>query len=539
MLWIENPVGVGFSYSKTNNYATGDAITAAENVLALKDFYSTFSALKSVDLYLAGESYAGVYIPMLAQAILKAQDEGEWAGLPLLKGIAVGNGCTGNDIGACSGACEGLKYHMEFLDSLAYIAPPIKATIETKCEWSKCNKNALNDTNNGITEECIDAIDSALGMLAAVNIYNVYATCTVNDGCGNGANSSSSSLDSRGEQATLGQFTPMNAVESFRRLQQQQASSRRQLNSGRIDLGIDDDSIPAWAQSEAADQAGPTGCIDSTAASKYMMTPAVQAALHIKQPAPSGCWSFCSTAPSWTYSRTMGDEPTYVYPDLWGRIDVLIYNGDVDDCVPWTDNFGWTSGLGFESSKPWHPWFYHSYSVLDASFAMQLGGYMVKYSLPKLPTGKRSNLVVRDATFHFATVRGSGHMVPQDQPNKIFELFSRYISLPTELSTPTTNAPTAPAPIGNPPPQTLHGSGSVRQAVPSTGAVVAIVVLSVALFAAGGWIFKLSRQSLPQSPSSSNDVVASPLQQSLPPRDDIPAVHAKRLGPASQGEASL
>lgn len=328
MLWFENPVGVGFSYSTDDNYNTGDAITAEENLLALQDFFSTFPALKSVDLYLAGESYAGVYIPMLSQAILKAQDAGKWAGLPLLKGIAVGNGCTGNDIGACSDACEGLKFHMQFLDSLAYIAPPTKATIETKCEWSKCDKNALNDTNNGITQDCIDAVNSALGALAAVNIYNVYATCTVNDGCGNGGNSSGSSLDVRGEQATLGQFTPMNAVESFRRLQQIATSkSRRRLNSDRFEPGIDDDAFPDWAASEATDEGGPTGCIDSTTATKYMMNAAVQTALHIRTAAPSGCWSFCSTAPSWYYSRTMGDEPKEVYPDLWGRIDVLIYNG--------------------------------------------------------------------------------------------------------------------------------------------------------------------------------------------------------------------
>lgn len=176
---------------------------------------------------------------------------------------------------------------------------------------------------------------------------------------------------------------------------------------------------------------------------------------------------------------------------------------------------------------------------MDASFALQLGGYMVKYTVPKLAPGKRSNLVVRDATFHFATVRGSGHMVPQDQPNKIFELFSRYISLPTELSTtpsvPPTTKPSVGGPLG-----ALGAAGSVEEAAPSSGAVVAIVVLSVllavTLVLAAGWAFKLSRRALPQPPP--NDVVPSPLQWS-PPRDDIPAVQAKRLGPASQGEASL
>jgi hypothetical protein len=37
---------------------------------------------------------------------------------------------------------------------------------------------------------------------------------------------------------------------------------------------------------------------------------------------------------------------------------VVIYNGDWDSCVPYTDNQAWTMNMGYPVSKPWHPWMY-------------------------------------------------------------------------------------------------------------------------------------------------------------------------------------
>ena len=59
MLWIESPVGVGFSYSTVGDYNTGDFQTSRESLLALEDFFSKFPEYKTNSLHLAGESYAG------------------------------------------------------------------------------------------------------------------------------------------------------------------------------------------------------------------------------------------------------------------------------------------------------------------------------------------------------------------------------------------------------------------------------------------------------------------------------------------------
>lgn len=71
MLYIESPAGVGFSYyTEEDDYNYTDAGVAQENMKALIYFLVfKFPELQTNDLYLSGESYAGIYVPTLAYAI--------------------------------------------------------------------------------------------------------------------------------------------------------------------------------------------------------------------------------------------------------------------------------------------------------------------------------------------------------------------------------------------------------------------------------------------------------------------------------------
>ena len=60
MLYLESPVGVGFSYSDDPaDYNCTDDTTATDNLHAVEQFYNLFPELKANDLFLTGESYAG------------------------------------------------------------------------------------------------------------------------------------------------------------------------------------------------------------------------------------------------------------------------------------------------------------------------------------------------------------------------------------------------------------------------------------------------------------------------------------------------
>lgn len=71
VLYIESPVGVGFSYSILNDgFKYNDMNVANDNMYALLSFFMfKFPERQSNDLWLSGESYAGIYVPTLAYAI--------------------------------------------------------------------------------------------------------------------------------------------------------------------------------------------------------------------------------------------------------------------------------------------------------------------------------------------------------------------------------------------------------------------------------------------------------------------------------------
>nr|XP_004241645.1 serine carboxypeptidase-like 45 [Solanum lycopersicum] len=90
MLYLESPVGVGFSYStNTSSYETvNDEITARDNVVFLQRWFNKFPQYRENNLFLTGESYAGHYVPQLAKLMIELNNKKK---LFNLKGVALGN----------------------------------------------------------------------------------------------------------------------------------------------------------------------------------------------------------------------------------------------------------------------------------------------------------------------------------------------------------------------------------------------------------------------------------------------------------------
>lgn len=91
MVYIESPAGVGYSFVDAPEVPEYDEdITAEDNYLTVKAFFDKFADLKDNDVFIAGESYAGMYVPYLAHKILIEEKDTSIK----LKGILVGNGVT-------------------------------------------------------------------------------------------------------------------------------------------------------------------------------------------------------------------------------------------------------------------------------------------------------------------------------------------------------------------------------------------------------------------------------------------------------------
>lgn len=87
-LVIDQPAGVGLSYGKKNTF-TNESEAMDQLYHALLSFYDRYPELASKPLYIAGQSYAGKYIPQLAMRIISVHRVNQKINL---KGILIGDG---------------------------------------------------------------------------------------------------------------------------------------------------------------------------------------------------------------------------------------------------------------------------------------------------------------------------------------------------------------------------------------------------------------------------------------------------------------
>lgn len=94
LLFVDNPVGTGFSYVNTDSYLHDLPEMADQFVLFLEKWFEVFPQYENDDLYFAGESYAGQYIPYITTAILDRNKRATVAGNGTwnLQGLLIGNG---------------------------------------------------------------------------------------------------------------------------------------------------------------------------------------------------------------------------------------------------------------------------------------------------------------------------------------------------------------------------------------------------------------------------------------------------------------
>ncbi len=69
VIYIDQPVGTGFSYGTPLLTTMDEAST--EFVYFMHAIWDAFPVLKTKDLYMTGESYAGHYIPAFSNALVK------------------------------------------------------------------------------------------------------------------------------------------------------------------------------------------------------------------------------------------------------------------------------------------------------------------------------------------------------------------------------------------------------------------------------------------------------------------------------------
>lgn len=328
-LLIRNlPPPIGFSYCDPigpsgDGYSCGswnDTKTAKHSVEFMKNWLSAFSEYRGRDLYLVGESYAGLYVPMLARAILEERGSDLEA---QLKGFAVGDGCIGGPAGGGGGCTPdgGPFFTVEFFHGHGQFSDKTYRKIQSSCSRDEL----VNGVRSASCKAALDLMDKEKGYSFA---YNLYDECY--------------------------DF----ALSGARKWYEQRNWWGPPRAQSRGALAED----PSWHMDGSP-------CGGTAVLPKWVNTTAVKRALHVAEDAH---FFTGDNGVGFTYNLT---EPSLVpwYKEVveQKRLRILIYNGDTD---PGLNSFyaqNWTSAVGIPELEPWRPW------TRDGS--KRMGGYVTRY----------------------------------------------------------------------------------------------------------------------------------------------------------------
>ncbi|XP_056158980.1 serine carboxypeptidase 24-like [Syzygium oleosum] len=153
LLFLDSPFGVGYSVRSIVEQ-DGDNSTAMDSYAFLNKWLEVFPKFKYREFYLAGESYAGHYIPQLAQVIVN-QNKGIARPIINLKGLLLGNPSLDKATG------DPAKW--EFYWNLGLLSDTTYENMRKFC--------SVDRASEGCSKAQKEAGDNEMGV---VNIFNVY-----------------------------------------------------------------------------------------------------------------------------------------------------------------------------------------------------------------------------------------------------------------------------------------------------------------------------------------------------------------------------
>ena len=174
ILYIEQPAGVGYStcdnVSAPQDCVHTDNSSAHDNLQVLLGFFEKFSAkpYKTNPIYIAGESYAGIYVPLLSYFVNEYNtNQTSNADQINLKGFMVGNGVTNWTYDTTNATFDVTYYRML-----------ISQTLKDEIDAKQCNFSGIGMGDASyLTEDCYEPLNKMYDAFDGIDIYNIYGKC--------------------------------------------------------------------------------------------------------------------------------------------------------------------------------------------------------------------------------------------------------------------------------------------------------------------------------------------------------------------------
>uniref|UniRef100_A0A0N4ZC93 Carboxypeptidase n=1 Tax=Parastrongyloides trichosuri TaxID=131310 RepID=A0A0N4ZC93_PARTI len=418
VLYLESPIGTGFSYSTDDvNYdVANDDQTLQQNIHALTDFFKRVQP-KYINrtFFISGESYAGIYLPMIGDALITLINNNSFPN-PNFGGIAIGNGYM--DIPKLQNSLVlWSEYHGRFsIDTWN--------SIKTEC----CNNNDVDKCNfyqhfNSTTQLDFYPANTKCGSLLApimnasslfnIDPYNYYQECyngafiTYFDGRPN-VKVSQRSLDNH-YMKNRNVKTIVNPNYPYSN------NSALLINKDSTDVLF---GYPCWQETFVAG---------------YFNDPDVQAAYHIdpiwakKGKVFSDCNNDLYSKYKVTYLTMATQFNNMIKNNKNPNFRILVYNGDVDTVCNYLgdswfiDEVSTNNKFGKNNRTRWY-------------YRNEVGGFVQTYN--------NTNMKI-----HVLTVRGAGHMVPMDRQGQSLQMITNFMNDVDFSSDKLINTNPVPAPL--------------------------------------------------------------------------------------------
>ncbi|CAL5438222.1 unnamed protein product [Camellia sinensis] len=372
MIFLDAPVGTGFSYARTpGGWPTSDTKSAEQSYQFLRKVSNTnrerlcmetrvlivtyqpsyrpicigiwwlveHPQFLSVQLFVGGDSYAGLAVPLITKKIIDGNKEKAEPYMNI-KGYLVG--CPGTD-----SVIDG-NSRVDFAHRMALISDEIYENAKRSC-----NENYINvDPANTACITAMGAIQKCLKDLSDKDILKPKCDLSSQD--------------------------------------HPEGPDRRFLKEGSSEFLLSPSTFPkSWCTT-----------LKLTHNSIWANDDGVQEALHVRKGTVPR-WERCNNSLSYTKDVS---SVIAVHKELSrSSLEVLVESGDHDISVPYMGTLKWIKSLNLTIVDDWRPWFVDN----------QVAGYTMKYS--------------EEHGYHltFATIKGAGHPAPEYYRRECYCLFDR------------------------------------------------------------------------------------------------------------------
>lgn len=415
-VFLEQPIGVGFSYSTDNieSNSVNDFVSSHDNVNVIKRFFEKFPERINNDLYISSESYGGHYIPQLTLRIFQDKEL-----IKTFKGFLVGNPFVGFNSGSVAMA--------NTLWGLQLIPKPL---------WSEYTKNSCDDLSSNpykISGECWTLLNKILRLSdETLNPYALeYPTCIYPNGKTTHLTSESilHGLSPQTHQhlkflrkAMKYFMEKNNYTSSTFDKEEEEDSNRYSFEASIFDTDMKIMGKVPQAQQEQKHEKEEDLSLTSTNGINYdpclkpymiayLTRLDVQRVLHVIDPTSTATkpWDFCDSNAfnHWPTMDYFGDT-THLYSEIFNHplkpkgFKMLVISGDVDGVCSTYGTQHWMYSITNSAvTSMWKPWYVDS----------QVAGYETKFN----------------DSLSFLTVRNAGHEVPSYQPERALHLFGLFL----------------------------------------------------------------------------------------------------------------